>query len=313
LRIVEGKELTAAYDIENMTKTISRRLFTPDFLWDWVGIGTESPSVKAMRERFQNFLLPLIDERKKYWKENEAELNAILSGSVTQAKNWNVLDRLLYSYSTSSDGKTEGFTPKEIVDEIVGFFGAGFETTNNTITWILYQLCQRPEIVKKIRKEVLTICSQKDGKWDIISHLNDLKYLTNVIKETQRLHPVVITLRKDSVKPAVVMGDHFEANSAFQVNIIAIHRNPKHWKNPLEFNPDRFDEEGQGDNSVLIPFGDGPMKCIGFRMAMIEIKVIIAHLVMAFDFGYVDQKFEAITSVTYGLKNGLKVRLLPIQ
>lgn len=43
---------------------------------------------------------------------------------------------------------------------------------------------------------------------------------------------------------------------------LAIHRDPQYYKDPLDFNPDRFAEEKQKDRPFY-GFGIGPRNCIG--------------------------------------------------
>jgi cytochrome P450 len=170
--IVEGKELELAKDIDEMTKIISRRLYLPDFIWNCFGLGVDDVKNVGMRERFESFVKPLIAERKAYWESQKERLE-----SSESSNGWNILDRLLYSKSTNAKGEAEGFTESEILEELLGFFGAGYETTSNSVVWAFSELSQRPDIVEKIRKEIKSVCEMKDGKWDIVDHLNDLKYL----------------------------------------------------------------------------------------------------------------------------------------
>jgi cytochrome P450 len=109
----------------------------------------------------------------------------------------------------------------------------------------------------------------------------------------------------------MLFDQHFDTDTAFQVNFIALFRNLKYWKDPKVFNPDRFDD--LQEDCYFVPFGDGPMKCIGFRMAMIEMKLLVAKICIAFNMTLEPQKLVAVTSITHGLKNGLKVRLHKIE
>lgn len=46
------------------------------------------------------------------------------------------------------------------------------------------------------------------------------------------------------------------------VPCLAIHRDPKYYEDPLDFNPDRFGEEEQNSRPYY-GFGIGPRHCIG--------------------------------------------------
>ena len=64
-----------------------------------------------------------------------------------------------------------------------------------------------------------------------------------------------------------------------------LYRLEKFWKDSLTFNPDRFMKTNVNSEAFsYIPFGIGNDACIGKKMALMEVKVIIAILVAAFQF-----------------------------
>ncbi|KAJ8949876.1 hypothetical protein NQ318_010510 [Aromia moschata] len=54
------------------------------------------------------------------------------------------------------------------------------------------------------------------------------------------------------------------AGSSILISIYNLHRSEKYWKDPLEYNPDRFspEEVAQRDPYVFIPFSSGQRNCI---------------------------------------------------
>lgn len=57
-------------------------------------------------------------------------------------------------------------------------------------------------------------------------------------------------------------------------SILGIHRDPRFYKNPLEYDPDRFSEERKLEikPGTYIPWGLGPKACIGKLLSLILIK-----------------------------------------
>ncbi|GFV81883.1 cytochrome P450 3A8 [Trichonephila clavipes] len=66
----------------------------------------------------------------------------------------------------------------------------------------------------------------------------------------------------------------------------ALHHDPKLFKNPEKFDPDRFtsEERAKRDPNAYLPFGAGPRNCVGMRFALMEIKICLAYVVTNFEF-----------------------------
>jgi cytochrome P450 len=76
------------------------------------------------------------------------------------------------------------------------------------------------------------------------------------------------------------------------------HRNPIHFPDPDSFQPSRWlsgksgsdiaDSEGSGGTDAMkklyMPFSKGMYKCVGQAMAMVSLRIIVATLVLKYDF-----------------------------
>ena len=74
------------------------------------------------------------------------------------------------------------------------------------------------------------------------SKLDQLNLLTNVVKEGMRLHPPFIGTSRVAVEDTMLGDYQIPAGTVVIAGFYAIHRMAKHWKEPLKFNPDRFDQ-----------------------------------------------------------------------
>ena len=69
-----------------------------------------------------------------------------------------------------------------------------------------------------------------------------------------------------------------------QVSAPGIMMDEKYFKNPTQFDPERFSESNQEkrDPMSVLMFGNGPRNCIGKNLGLLQIKTGIAHLVREF-------------------------------
>lgn len=102
-------------------------------------------------------------------------------------------------------------------------------------------------------------------------------------------------------------------------------RNPALWdQDPNIFNSDRWLKSANGgakERFAFMTFGHGPSACIGEKMARMEMAILLAGLVAAFEVEFVgqgndlDEKREELEfewGVVYMIKGGLWVKLKPV-
>lgn len=90
----------------------------------------------------------------------------------------------------------------------------------------------------------------------------------------------------------------------------AIHHNREVWKDPEVFNPDRFLPENLTGMHpyAYIPFGGGPRRCVGEKLALKELKIAVAKILPLFKFTPVPgHPVEATTRTTLFAKYGVKM------
>src|SRR5581483_3372874 len=94
-----------------------------------------------------------------------------------------VLSLLLGARDESGDPMTD----EELVDEMFTVLGAGHETTASALSWALYHVLPRPDVLERLHAERRRVAG--DGPVDV-GDLPKLEYLDAVIKESTRVTPV---------------------------------------------------------------------------------------------------------------------------
>nr|CAG8532966.1 9936_t:CDS:10 [Entrophospora candida] len=149
----------------------------------------------------------------------------------------------------------------------------------------------RPMTDDEIRADMLDIFLGGTDTGDetrqiTLEDIEKLKYCEAIIKETSRIRPTVNMIGRFGSLPDEIAGYKWPESTQFQMYIHAINNNPSHWEEPDKFNPDRFIDnqvtENQRKNSFLM-FGGGLRICPGKKIAMIEMKALLALIYRKFD------------------------------
>ncbi|PSN53853.1 Cytochrome P450 4C1 [Blattella germanica] len=128
-----------------------------------------------------------------------------------------------------------------------------------------------------------------------------MKYLECVIKEALRLYPSgpafgrstrkdiqigvqvfdKMSLSIDEFLIHLLSGDYtIPAGVSIWIQVYFIHRNPKYYPNPEEFNPDNFLPENVRNRHpfAFLPFSAGARSCLGMKYAITEMKTLISYI-----------------------------------
>ncbi|KAF7390697.1 hypothetical protein HZH66_009177 [Vespula vulgaris] len=167
---------------------------------------------------------------------------------------------------------------------------------------------------ENIRNEVSTVMEQKDFKMTI-SVIQEFSYLERCLKESLRLYPSVHSVLRYISKDMQLKNYLIPAGTTCNVSIHSLHRNPEFWPNPDVFDPDRFlPENMKGRNPYsYLPFSIGPRNCIGQKFAMLELKLMVAHILYNFNLEPVDElnNVKIMGDVLLRSSKTLRVKFIP--
>ena len=101
------------------------------------------------------------------------------------------------------------------------------------------------------------------------------------------------------IKDDVIGGYEVKAFTPILLPQYAMHRHPKHWKNPEGFWPEHFSPEVEKERHpyCYFPFSLGPRKCAGWRFAMMEAKIVLFHLLPLFDVELIPGQDETLRKI----------------
>lgn len=182
--------------------------------------------------------------------------------------------------------------PIVIRDEILNIMIAGRDTTAATLTFVVYMLAQHPDVLRRLREEILSkVGSSRRPTYD---DMRDMKYLRAVINETLRLYPPVPFNVRTSTEPTVWPGInggkpiYIPPNTRTPYSVFLMHRRTDLWgPDAQEFDPDRFLDDRlrkycTPNPYIFVPFNAGPRICLGQQFAYNETSFFLVRLLQQF-------------------------------
>ncbi|XP_053356434.1 cytochrome P450 1A1 [Clarias gariepinus] len=229
----------------------------------------------AINQRFNMFMQRLVKEH--YETYNKDNIRDITDSLIDHCE-----DRKL------DENSNVQVSDEKIVGIVNDLFGAGFDTISTALSWSVLYLVAYPEIQERLHEEL----KEKVGL-DRVPQLTDktnLIYLEAFILEIFRHTSFLpFTIPHCTTKNTSLNGYFIPKDTCVFINQWQINHDPKTWKEPSVFNPDRFlsadgAELNKMEGEKVMIFGLGKRRCVGELIARSEVFLFLAILIQRLKF-----------------------------
>ncbi|MDJ0724895.1 MAG: cytochrome P450 [Prochloraceae cyanobacterium] len=186
---------------------------------------------------------------------------------------------------SARDEAGQPMNDEQLKGELLTLLLAGHRTTAISLAWAFYWINHKIEIKEKLLQEIDSLGENPDP-----IAISRLPYLTAFCQEVLRIYPVFPTaLARMPKSRFTLMGRQFEAGTVLMPCIYLTHHREDLYPNSKEFRPERFLER-QYTNYEFIPFGGGVRLCVGYALAMLEMKLVVATILSKYELALVDNE-----------------------
>lgn len=245
---------------------------------------TDSPLRSSM------LFLPFLQQTWGGWtpwaqmKHRQRQIHDLLQAEIGQRRSQPAPDRtdVLSLMMAVRDEAGQALSDAELRDELLTLLFAGHETTATTLAWAFYQIHRQPQIREKLWQELDGL-----GTGAAPLEIAQLPYLTAVCQETLRMYPVIPVLFPRLTKSAMtIAGYSLEAETTLMPSGYLVHYREDLYPHAQEFRPERFLGRQFAPHEYL-PFGGGSRRCLGYALAQLEMKLVLATILSKYELALV--------------------------
>jgi cytochrome P450 len=202
----------------------------------------------------------------------------------------------------------KGMSDREVRDEALTIFLAGNETTAIALTWLWYLLARNPEAERRLDVELQQV--SRNSTFDL-TDFTALPYTRKLVLEAMRLYPPGWMIVRTAIEDDELGGCRIPAGSLVILSPYVTQRHPAFWKNPEEFDPERFSENGERPRYAYFPFGGGAHQCLGDRFGLMEAQLTVAQVAQKYRLALVHNRpIEPEAMITLRPRGGMPMRLV---
>ncbi|KAL6859128.1 hypothetical protein ACP4OV_018130 [Aristida adscensionis] len=268
-----------------------------DMIFDLVAkkiIGVSPPESTELRKNFEDFFqgmlcFPIYFPGTSFYKCMQGRRNVrrkldnLLKDrlSTPGKKHGDLLDLLVEELHSETPVIDEGFA----LDALAALLFTSFATISPTLTKALKLLSDNPKVVKTLKEEHEAILKKREDMnsgftWE---EYKSLTFTTQVMNEITRLSNIGPGIFRKAMTDVQLNGYTIPAGWLVMISPMAVHLNPKLYKDPLKFDPWRWMTQDETERITqqrnFMPFGGGIRLCLGAEFSKLFISLFLHVLV----------------------------------
>jgi cytochrome P450 len=166
-----------------------------------------------------------------------------------------------------------------LIGQLVTMLTAGWETTSAAIAWTLALLAHHHAVAGDLYQELAVNFDGTNTR-----KLHRLPMLDSVVRESLRLLPPAPGIKRIAAHEQEVAGLLVAASAEVICSPYVLHRDSSVYPDPLRFRPERWSQAAGAGPGHYLPFGLGWRRCVGERLALTELKTVLAWLLARYAF-----------------------------
>lgn len=239
------------------------------------------------------FTLQREDRRDHIEQEVHGDVCNILSKRLANVSDFEgrgkTVHGLLRKVSTESGGALDGPLNKHAIDLARFNIYGGHHSIGLIVTWVLYELNKQPAQYQKLKNEIrVKFPDGNVNEFNLGQLQSEMPYLDAALNETLRLYPIVYATARVVNQKFTMPGSQgkpvtLTPGMVIFISFYHLHKSEELWgPDAAQFIPERF-LGLKGINGQFMPFGFGRRACVGYKFAMMAVKVLLVTLLSKYD------------------------------
>ncbi|KAH9172715.1 cytochrome P450 [Lactarius sanguifluus] len=269
LIVPPGHQMTFKDALHTLSSNLGLKIILPNWA---MNLTEHTRRINLAFNELKQYMVEMVDDRRS---------------AETKEERYDLFSGLLDAAQDDPDGGV-AITEQELIGNTFVFLLAGHETTAHTLCFTFALLALYPDEQERLYQQIKGIMTDLNG----IPTYEDMNRFTlslAALYETLRMFPPVPGIPKYAAEDTSLTVDNADGGKTtfpvpsgtdIQFHVSALHYNPRYWKDPHTFRPERF--LGEWPRDAFLPFSAGARGCLGRRFFETESIAVITMMMLKY-------------------------------